>query len=76
MHHKVFVNQKINVMKSIVFSLLLIATNVIVGFSFYKVGKAKAQKVFAETKSQIISETLNGLVYVLPEVTVYGKKIN
>lgn len=61
-------------MKSIVFSLVLIATNVTVGLAFYKIGNHKAETTINEMRKELVSETLSQMVYVLPEVTVVAPK--
>lgn len=62
-------------MKSIVFSLVLIATNLMVGMAFYKMGNKKAEAAIIEMKNEMVSETLSQMVYVLPEVSVVAPKL-
>lgn len=75
MHCQVLVNQIINVMKSIVFSLVLIATNLTVGMAFYKIGNQKAETVISKMKKEMVEETLSQIVYVLPEVSVVAPRL-
>ena len=46
-------------MKSIVFSLVLIATNLTVGMAFYKIGNQKAETVISKMKKEMVEETLS-----------------